>query len=412
MLGYFGAVRVMDWPRQREEAKVWAAPGKGGSPAIWDLRKCKVLGVGIASRGGCWRQAPESNFWYTPEPAYFSECPGLRWCADEGSTCYCPDGDVLFAATQHNGNLPVGDLTNVAHLGAGPVKCLAAPGSSFTKDPLPGERKSCFCTPKRLKDQLLKYSDPVEPADGACRERADRAFQLEAAAPVAARRKLAAAGDRGSAAGGLRAVGLHVGDLAASPVLDSFGGTEQKWMLPDGRCSSNSFDMYESDYPVFLPWALVEEQPTPIESGAPSGNASAAQEPRLRCAFSYGADAASREELDGAKLLYKKWSKQESETVPCYVRLGGECGDSGCAVALEDIHEFGQEDTAAREMYYLFGYIVAMIIGCPVFGALFFCCLMACPPVVTRTTHTPLNEEEDSDAGGSSPMTPITSGDA
>lgn len=395
-LGWHGARSVMDWPRQREEAQLWASPADAGVSAKWEERRCKILGSGIANRGGCWRENPEGinrvlNFWSRPDPAFFSECGGLRWCADEHGTCDCPGGDVTYAAAKFSGNLPAAGHSEVVRGGTEPVKCWTGAGSPFATDPAPGSSKHCFCTPAPFAALARKYGGLDEKCSGD--DDADSVYRLEAADPAAKARKLVgeSAEDDAEELGTL----ADRSSSADDPGKASSEAVQQKWMLPDGRCDSASItNMFDADFPVFLPWALVEERlpPDSSEAGA-DGTASASREPRLRCAFSYGAAAASREEQDGAKQLYAKWSSLENATLPCYVRVGGWSADRGCAVALEKVTAFGAEDIAAREMAYLFGDIVAIVLSClPVLIGVCLC--MGPHVIVVRPTERGLLEDD------------------
>mmetsp|Transcript_45467 Transcript_45467/g.145923 ORF Transcript_45467/g.145923 Transcript_45467/m.145923 type:complete len:105 (-) Transcript_45467:116-430(-) len=87
-------------------------------------------------------------------------------------------------------------------------------------------------------------------------------------------------------------------------------------------------------------------------------------------------------------------TKKQGETVPCHVRVGGECGDSGCAVALENVVKFGEEHSVGREMWYGFGYCIALLVGsCPI---LFFVLLLFAPRLQLDEQTGLLSEDEGS----------------
>lgn len=353
LFGIFGLWRLLSWPRERDEAKLWASPVSGGTAASWDLHRCKILGVGMASRGGCFSASA-----YFGTLDFFSECPGWRWCADDGGVCDCPGGNVLFAATTHNGNTPVGNFSDAGGIShyivrdaLQPVKCTLGQGhvSSFWGDLKPGEKKSCFCLPRQLSDVIRSFGTIPGAVDSTLLEMAGRAFASEAAATSAGSRSLKAATLDGNR------------DADSRALVGGLGIFEEKWMVPDGHCPEREGLVrldWHADAAVFLPWALVEvDDQEDFAANSPASS--------LRCAFSYGAEAASREEQSTAALqLYDKWKEQEDKAVACYIRVGGECGNKACAVALEDIHQFGKENIGSRTAIFVIAYIAAFVCGC------------------------------------------------
>eukprot|EP00933_Yihiella_yeosuensis_P049412 TRINITY_DN4628_c0_g2_i1.p1 TRINITY_DN4628_c0_g2~~TRINITY_DN4628_c0_g2_i1.p1 ORF type:complete len:394 (-),score=29.48 TRINITY_DN4628_c0_g2_i1:71-1252(-) len=317
---YIGFINHSELPKKIERSQLWAEPSAG---ARWVEGKCIIHEAGISDRGGCWRQGADSTVFAKGVP--FSECPGLHWCADEGGMCDC-DGDVLYSGAILHQNLPVEKMAekklkemlprakmpepgngNTVHSKAGtPVKCAHGEGEAFHQDPWPGRQKACFCTPRKLVT-LLQHKGPIHPLDKYCPAVANSAFQREAGQSITSRR-----------------------------LQGQLSNLTELWEYPEGHCrgrgrGGNIFlsDAYlDKDYQVRLNWALVEVQDT----SATGGNAS-----KLRCAYTYGAPDVSREDnQDTYMAIYKKWKSYNGSSAPCYIRKGGVCGDSSCAVALNN----------------------------------------------------------------------------
>eukprot|EP00931_Biecheleriopsis_adriatica_P087941 TRINITY_DN62342_c0_g1_i1.p1 TRINITY_DN62342_c0_g1~~TRINITY_DN62342_c0_g1_i1.p1 ORF type:complete len:430 (-),score=61.32 TRINITY_DN62342_c0_g1_i1:72-1361(-) len=370
--GYIAWQNYANLPGQVQASKLWAHPQNG---AEWVEGTCKVLRTGIASQGGCWEPAPKQqmNIWQTelnrdPDlPAEFSVCPGLHWCADEGGTCEkCEGGDVLYAGTLFHGNMPIDHTAagesvretllqakhptgkgTMLHNVNGPVQCSHGDGAQFPEDPMPGQRKSCFCTPKEVVD-LVKEKGPIHP-DGesgqTCQGIANQAFTSETKS-------------------------RRLREMISQEALNT---TSQLWMYPEGYCRPEDVsnilvsDMYSfnTGYWVYLNWALVEVK----NPGEP-------EQPKLRCASEFGAPFASREDNDWVKEIYKKYrSYADSETtIPCYIRKGGMCGDSSCAVALTNPSELYEKPPPFGPILP----VVLMILGCCPFCLLCaFCAAVA-----------------------------------
>lgn len=354
VFGYIGWQNFSQMPEKTAAAKKWASPENG---AVWAQGKCTVHSTGITDQGGCWHPGPKQEVqWWNwgqinrdPElPAHWSVCPGLHWCADEGGTCNdCVGGEVTYAASLFHGNYPYeveghggadwsGEVVNEAVVRetllnaktptsdnvtvrnvAGPLQCGHGDTMPFKVDPAPGRKKFCYCTPKGIVD-LVKQKGPIHPSGQFCPALTNHAFLSEAKSIK--RRRLR--------------------DFVSPKGL--LKSTTQKWEFPEGYCrpenTANSFlnDLYlwNQEYNVYLNWALVEVS-------VPGSQATST--PKLRCAYEYGAPFVSREDTDEIKKIYKTWnSSVNMGQVDCYVRQGGACGMSSCAVAMKPPSELAE----------------------------------------------------------------------
>mmetsp|Transcript_126070 Transcript_126070/g.315013 ORF Transcript_126070/g.315013 Transcript_126070/m.315013 type:complete len:407 (-) Transcript_126070:90-1310(-) len=344
IFGVIGLTATIAWSGQQGEAQAW------GVPNAWKTQQCKVHSVGVSRRGGCWMSSPHHAWGADPDPSFFSECPGWHWCANEGQTCEdCNGGDVLFAAASFAGTVPVGNQSAVLQKVDGPVVCSA---DTFGSDPMPQHTKFCFCKPASI-TELLHAKGPLEPEGTNCTSLANDAFDLEARGIKQSRRLGLSTSDQQLGSGVTIAVppeSLMREATGASPSNAAVTLAQQKWQLPDGHCNYRFWMQFNGEYQVYLPWALVEVQ----DEGSS----------KLRCAYSYGAEVASREEWDQAHKFYKAWKAKESSDMACYVREHGVCGLTGCAVALERPVDMGSQDITSRQfrngLYYAFCILFAL----------------------------------------------------
>jgi len=249
----------------------------------------------------------------------------LHWCADEGGACSCV-GDVLYSVAIFHSNLPVDNVVewdlkktvaqskipqsgngNTVHSDGKGVKCAHGVGEAFSQDPQPFMAKACFCTPKRIVT-LLQQKGPIHPEGQYCPAVANSAFHEESRHGVTSRRLQ--------------------GTLPQE--VRSISNLTELWEYSEGHCHKDSSErgFFDQDYQVRLNWALVEVK---------EGSATVGGVFKLRCAYTYGAPDVSREDRKDNDLdIYKKWKSASGSTMPCYIRKGGVCGDSSCAVALKN----------------------------------------------------------------------------
>ncbi|CAE8622119.1 unnamed protein product [Polarella glacialis] len=148
---------------------------------------------------------------------------------------------------------------------------------------MPGASKMCFCTPGSTLS-LIKKKAPIQPTGIDCVQLGDTAFDMEGVRAGRGQRR------------------LHEGEMLRVNLSSHFMG---KWPIEDGFCGPPADSQFVSlvdpyhhyKQNVFLPWALVVVE-------------AAGELPHLRCAYSYGAALASREEAskEGRFLATPVWA--------------------------------------------------------------------------------------------------------
>lgn len=142
-------------------ADVWDQSGD------WKQVPCTVLSAGVActekdTGGTCGGYVTGKVDASAPPYVFATEevasCPGVYWCAKEGSECRC-DGDITYAPRIFNGaaidpynvDEALDPAFTIVYDGSA-IMCDSQPKGPFPKDPAPGLTKHCFCTPRVIKN--------------------------------------------------------------------------------------------------------------------------------------------------------------------------------------------------------------------------------------------------------------------
>ncbi|CAE8639143.1 unnamed protein product, partial [Polarella glacialis] len=157
------------------------------------------------------------------------------------------------------------------------------------KDPMPGASKMCFCTSGSTLSLINQKKGPIQPTRIDCAQLGDTAFDMEGAGAGRGQRRLLEGDNIENNSSNNNSEMLRVN------LSSHFMG---KWQIEDGSCGPPTdswfvsiVDSYRPAQNVYLPWALVVVE-------------AAGEVPQLRCAYSYGAAQASREEASKTSKLY------------------------------------------------------------------------------------------------------------
>jgi len=309
-------------PVRLARANAWTRPG------AWVDDTCKVLAVGIASRGRCYADDAASLGIDS-----YSVCPGWTQCSAEEGQCKC-SGDVAFGSGLYGrGDSPDWKGTVRKQGIDGSINCTSV---AFGSDPAPYIPKYCWCLSSARLD-LIAQSKVGSVDQQRCELEGDRAYTRVADRSTVAAEEV----DPIRLSSGFSEA--HRGSINPTPEFDAEliedkeneEKDEADESLPGQIELLETGDGYDNRRrggckSVYSPWALVKVS---------AGDFAAGERTRLRCAYSYGAEILSREEQkDTAESLYQSWEQAATGMeIPCTAH-------DDCTIALSPLESLARDE--------------------------------------------------------------------
>mmetsp|Transcript_132917 Transcript_132917/g.265230 ORF Transcript_132917/g.265230 Transcript_132917/m.265230 type:complete len:488 (+) Transcript_132917:50-1513(+) len=249
-----------------ERANAWTT----GVP--WTNATCELLAMGVAS------------YKYRTTSAA-SICPGWTWCSSEGRQCNCR-GDVVYgSALDGGGTWPDWESTLRKESIKDSISCTS---SAFGGDPAPSVRKHCWCLSSARLDLIAQtMAGPVD--SQRCELEGDAAYTRAADSSILT----AEEGDPIRLSSGFSEA--HGGLTNPMSEFDELIEEDQEKDVEDEALPGQvelleTGDGYDNRRrggckSVYSPWALVKVS---------AGRFTVGERMRLRCAYLYGAEIASR----------------------------------------------------------------------------------------------------------------------
>lgn len=319
-------------------------------PENWKPHSCRVLQSGLSNRGAC-PSGDDSGVGVPGNYLKYTECPGWDFCAQEDQPCECT-GEVMLSKGMY-GLQYVPDMIQGHHEiiknVTGTTQCSL---SVFDRDPMPGFPKACWCL-RQLVANVVRAKGPLDAAQ--CLNIANTAFEAAGTnADTAAQSLVEEQSNDGERGAENNVAGLKSG-LSLLGLPDGF------YIPPNtrgGGCEPQDF--------VYLPWAMVEV----IDDQDPTVKS-------LRCAYTYGADAASRvDNAPEAWTIYQRYEGAIGSEISCELR-------DDCTVATEPLQNLLSDEQRSNDSSWWLVKVLSVIAACIMVGL--SCCWKAGFPDLEMT---------------------------
>jgi len=292
---------------------------------MWKEGECSVLNTGVACITGI--DFPGSTACSGHQSSRFQAslqtnavCPGSYWCSEEGELCSCT-GQVTYATKLFNGHQYTYNTDEHREFSVtaaqGFVTCGNNTAGQKLRDPAPGKKKNCWCTPEQV---LALFGPNSRLHRQKCTAQSTAAFAAAtSSSPEQSVRHMSAKGN------------LSVEEDAASRAGDHGQGKE---------VDARRLVVQHRPKFAFTPWALVNVT-------LPDDGFLAQDSSRLVCAYEYGVPEASFFDYQGsvgllsgaaalrAEKVLEDWGSRSRQD--CWVRIAGssDMEDVGCTVAMD-----------------------------------------------------------------------------